>query len=445
MSFTETPAQPFPSLWLEPSFGQAVSLPSFSLFEQPKLQLSLQENASNATSRGRRVFTINMFNTPRLQCSESLNRGGLLAFSPSQIEFPMPEIYWQRACLVLSSSYYHRYHLPSAFLISHRSISLHPFKFVFRWNSLFFIYFLRSLTLICLPFSLCSCPPPLPFLICAAEYLNPIEENPFVSRRKNGEIHALDNPGYHSTPNSQPKTEDEYINEPLYLNTFHNPAELGLEALRRNGLPLPAQPPSSMSATTLGSHLPLTIQTSLPQYSHPSAQPSPSGIPCHHGPPTHILHGHTTMKPLGQPGNPCGSSVSQAGTTVQGQVCQSGALSTPATLGHGSLPAYQSHTTMHPSSLLKHGGMTSGKVSGKKLKVTFDNPEYWQHSLPPRSGNQAAPDSTPGGSTNAKLFYKQNGHIRPAIAENPEYMSEFSLKPGTVLPPPPYRQRNTVV
>uniref|UniRef100_A0A3P8PB45 Receptor protein-tyrosine kinase n=1 Tax=Astatotilapia calliptera TaxID=8154 RepID=A0A3P8PB45_ASTCA len=147
----------------------------------------------------------------------------------------------------------------------------------------------------------------------SSEYLNPIEENPFVTRRKNGEIHALDNPGYHSTPNSQPKGEDEYINEPLYLNTFHTPAELGLE-------------------------------------------PQP-----------------------------------------------------------------------------------------QKLKVTFDNPEYWQHSLPPKSSNQAASDGAQGGSTNAKLFYKQNGHIRPAVAENPEYMSEFSLKAGTILPPPPYRQRNTVV
>uniref|UniRef100_A0A8C5HYK9 Receptor protein-tyrosine kinase n=1 Tax=Gouania willdenowi TaxID=441366 RepID=A0A8C5HYK9_GOUWI len=150
------------------------------------------------------------------------------------------------------------------------------------------------------------------------KYLNPIEENPFVSRRKNGEIHALDNPGYHSTPNSQPKGEDEYINEPLYLNTFQSPAELGLEALRRNGL-------------------------------------------------------------------------------------------------------------------------------GRKLKVTFDNPEYWQHSLPPKSSLQAARDGAQGAPANAKLFYKQNGHIRPAVAENPEYMSEFSLKSGTVMPPPPYRQRNTVV
>lgn len=294
-----------------------------------------------------------------------------------------------------------------------------------------------------------SVPAPLSsfFLICHTEYLNPIEENPFVSRRKNGEIHALDNPGYHSTPNSQPKGEDEYINEPLYLNTFHSPADLGLEALRRNGLPLPAQPPSSMSASTSGSQIPLTIQTSLPHYPLPSAQPSPSGVPCLHGPATHILHAHHSIKPSGQAGNPVGIPISQSqtGTLAQVQVSQSGALSTSATIGHGSLPAYQIHATTHPASLLKHGGHTSGKASGKKLKVTFDNPEYWQHSLPPKSSIQVAPDGAQGGSTNAKLFFKQNGHIRPAVAENPEYMSEFSLKSGTVLPPPPYRQRNTVV
>ncbi|XP_055022698.1 receptor tyrosine-protein kinase erbB-4, partial [Boleophthalmus pectinirostris] len=274
----------------------------------------------------------------------------------------------------------------------------------------------------------------------SSEYLNPIEENPFVSRRKNGEIHALDNPGYHSTPNSQPgKGEDEYINEPLYLNTFHNPADLGLEVLRRNGLPLPSQPPSSISATTSGPHLPLTIQTSLPHYPLPSSQPSPAGLACHHLPPGHLLH-HTLK--AGQLGNP----TSQIGTSAQAQAGQSGTLSTAAPMGIGTLPAYQSHGgTMHPASLLKHGGHTTGKGSGKKLKVTFDNPEYWQHSLPQKSSVQMGADGAQGGSTNAKLFYKQNGHIRPAVAENPEYMSEFSLKPGTVLPPPPYRQRNTVV
>uniref|UniRef100_A0A3B3I0D5 Receptor protein-tyrosine kinase n=1 Tax=Oryzias latipes TaxID=8090 RepID=A0A3B3I0D5_ORYLA len=248
----------------------------------------------------------------------------------------------------------------------------------------------------------------------SSEYLNPVEENPFVSRRKNGEIHALDNPGYHSTPNSQPKGEDEYINEPLYLNTFHNPSDLGLEALRRNGLPLPTQAPSLITAS--GSHLPLTIQTSLPHYALSSTQPSPAGVPCLHGPATHILHAHHTLKPLGQPGNLASVSQSQTGTTAQ--VGQPGPLSTSATIGHGGLPAYQSHTATHPTSLLKHGGHTSGKV---------------------------VPDVAQGGSTNTKLFYKQNGHIRSGAAENPDYISEFSLKSGAVLPPPPYRQRNTVV
>lgn len=353
----------------------------------------------------------------------------------------MPKNFWHFARLVLSGCHYRHYLLHLRLL---SSLASDLFQFLLFSSSLYLIFL--DLLFVCL-ILLQTLFSSSRSLFSDTEYLNPIEENPFVSRRKNGEIHALDNPGYHSTPNSQPKGEDEYINEPLYLNTFHSPAELGLEALRRNGLPLPNQPPSSISATTSGSHLPLTIQTSLPHYPLPTTQPSPSGMPCHHGPPTHILHAHHTIKPAGQPVNPGGLSASQSqtGTTAQAQVCQSGALSTSATIGHGSLPAYQTHGTMHPASLLKHGGLTSGKVSGKKLKVTFDNPEYWQHSLPPKSSNQAAPDGAQGGSTNAKLFYKQNGHIRPAVAENPEYMSEFSLKSGTVLPPPPYRQRNTVV
>ncbi|MBN3297617.1 ERBB4 kinase, partial [Amia calva] len=75
-------------------------------------------------------------------------------------------------------------------------------------------------------------------------------------------------------------------------------------------------------------------------------------------------------------------------------------------------------------------------------KKTFDNPEYWHHSLPPKS-TLHNPEYLP--ECNTKFFYKQNGRIRPVVAENPEYLSEFSLKPGNVLPPPPYRQRNTVV
>ncbi|KAJ7424528.1 hypothetical protein WISP_28315 [Willisornis vidua] len=145
------------------------------------------------------------------------------------------------------------------------------------------------------------------------DYLNPVEENPFVSRRKNGDLQAVDNPEYHNTPNGQPKAEDEYVNEPLYLNTFANTLE-NTEYLKKN----------------------------LPE----------------------------------------------------------------------------------------------------KAKKAFDNPDYWNHSLPPRSTLQH-PDYLQDYST--KYFYKQNGRIRPIVAENPEYLSEFSLKPGTVLPPPPYRHRNTVV
>ncbi|NWI18505.1 ERBB4 kinase, partial [Crypturellus soui] len=145
------------------------------------------------------------------------------------------------------------------------------------------------------------------------DYLNPVEENPFVSRRKNGDLQAVDNPEYHNAPNGQPKAEDEYVNEPLYLNTFANTLE-NAEYLKNN----------------------------LPE----------------------------------------------------------------------------------------------------KAKKAFDNPDYWNHSLPPRSTLQH-PDYLQEYST--KYFYKQNGRIRPVVAENPEYLSEFSLKPGTVLPPPPYRHRNTVV
>nr|XP_033800985.1 receptor tyrosine-protein kinase erbB-4 isoform X2 [Geotrypetes seraphini] len=149
-----------------------------------------------------------------------------------------------------------------------------------------------------------------------SDYINPVEENPFVSRRKNGDLKPLEAPEYNSVINGKPKPEDEYVKEPLYLNSFAN--TLGnAEYLKSNGLSVP-----------------------------------------------------------------------------------------------------------------------------EKAKKAFDNPEYWNHSLPPRSTLQH-PDYLQEYST--KYFYKQNGRIRPIVAENPEYLTEFSLKPGTMLPPPPYRHRNTVV
>uniref|UniRef100_A0A674F2M2 Receptor protein-tyrosine kinase n=1 Tax=Salmo trutta TaxID=8032 RepID=A0A674F2M2_SALTR len=137
-----------------------------------------------------------------------------------------------------------------------------------------------------------------------SDYLNPVEENPFVTRRRNGAALTLDSSNPYQA-GSGPRVEDEYVNEPLYLNTFHNP----------------------------------------------------------------------------------------------------------------------------------------GKNRQDKNK-TFDNPEYWQHSLPPKA-TLHNPEYLQDCST--RFFYRQNGRIRPAVAENQEYLTEFALKPGTVLPPPPYRQRNTVV
>ncbi|KTF72029.1 hypothetical protein cypCar_00042333 [Cyprinus carpio] len=97
--------------------------------------------------------------------------------------------------------------------------------------------------------------------------------------------------------------------------------------------------------------------------------------------------------------------------------------------------------TLHPTHTLHpaHSGTIKADIKPKK---TFDNPEYWQHSLPPKA-TLHNPEYLQDCST--RFFYRQNGRIRPAVAENQEYLSEYALKPGTVLPPPPYRQRNTVV
>uniref|UniRef100_A0A674F0W0 Receptor protein-tyrosine kinase n=1 Tax=Salmo trutta TaxID=8032 RepID=A0A674F0W0_SALTR len=109
-----------------------------------------------------------------------------------------------------------------------------------------------------------------------------------------------------------------------------------------------------------------------------------------------------------------------------------------------TLDSHPSHPA-HPGYTL-HSGLTGTIMLDKKNRQdknkTFDNPEYWQHSLPPKA-TLHNPEYLQDCST--RFFYRQNGRIRPAVAENQEYLTEFALKPGTVLPPPPYRQRNTVV
>ncbi|KAL2087652.1 hypothetical protein ACEWY4_016480 [Coilia grayii] len=316
----------------------------------------------------------------------------------------------------------------------------------------------------------------------STEYLNPVEENPFVTRRKNGDIQALDNPGYHSTPNGQPKGEDEYINEPLYLNTFHNTGEVNTELLKKNGIPIPLTVTTAAGAVaTTAAHMPHTGQPGNPPHQTPTPHVHFVLPPGHHGgaglasqagsaphPAAQaVLHGTFPGKPshlghaAGHAGQLCHPAVSSTGhhmpsvsagqTSVQAAQQLQG--SKPVVMAQSSLPMLGTHLRHAPGSMLQ-AGHTGTIMLDKKSKKTFDNPEYWQHSLPPKSSQQLQqqqlqqqqqqnPDPTQAG--NPKFFYKQNGRIRPAVAENPEYLSEFTLKPGTMLPPPPYRQRNTVV
>ncbi|XP_042176024.1 receptor tyrosine-protein kinase erbB-4-like [Oncorhynchus tshawytscha] len=251
----------------------------------------------------------------------------------------------------------------------------------------------------------------------SSDYLNPVEENPFVTRRRNGDTLTLDscNP-YQVAPigpqqaGSGPRVDDEYVNEPLYLNTFHNP-----------GGPGPGE----------GDYTDYTLKK--------------NGVPGGHNP---ILATLTS-----QPGA-TGVTAGQSGTTQAGnpshsvQAANAHAVSAPPGLGAaGPHPGHILHPghPPHPGYTL-HPGLTGTIMVDKKTRQdknkTFDNPEYWQHSLPPKA-TLHNPEYLQDCST--RFFYRQNGRIRPAVAENQEYLTEFALKPGTVLPPPPYRQRNTVV
>uniref|UniRef100_A0A8D3D6Q6 Receptor protein-tyrosine kinase n=1 Tax=Scophthalmus maximus TaxID=52904 RepID=A0A8D3D6Q6_SCOMX len=222
----------------------------------------------------------------------------------------------------------------------------------------------------------------------SSDYLNPVEENPFVTRRRNGDAHAVvDGAGCHTlhlagaaaaAHKSQSTHGDEYVNEPLYLNTLLNPGDKNASA-------------GAVSISGPGSSAAQSVsQTVNPSTSSHTVSPVGYGIPA----------------------------------------------------GHLPHPSYPSHT-LHPghSGHALHSGITSSTIM-KGKKATFDNPEYWQHSLPPKS-TLHNPEYLQDCST--RFFYRQNGRIRPAVAENQEYLSEAAMKAGNVLPPPPYRQRNTVV
>lgn len=229
----------------------------------------------------------------------------------------------------------------------------------------------------------------IPFLF--PDYLIPVEENPFVTRRRNGDAHTvIDGASCHTlhlagataAPKSQSTHgDDEYVNEPLYLNTLLNTGA-------KNGLA------GTVSISGSGSSVAQSVLQTV-------------------NPPT---SSHT---------------ISSTGYVVP-----------PGHLPHPSYPSHTLHSGHSGHAL--HSGITSGTImfDKKGKKATFDNPEYWQHSLPPKSSLHN-PEYLQDCST--RFFYRQNGRIRPAVAENQEYLSEAAMKTGNVLPPPPYRQRNTVV
>ncbi|XP_052447457.1 receptor tyrosine-protein kinase erbB-4-like [Carassius gibelio] len=277
----------------------------------------------------------------------------------------------------------------------------------------------------------------------SSDHLSPVEENPFVNQRKNENINALDNPGYHSTPDRKPKGEDEYINEPLYLNTYNNIS--GTNPLRM-----------TTAANTASSHVILSTQT---WKAH------------HHGQGTHV---HFAVPPVQPPQTRSMSQNGQHSQSPHGAESNSSSMSgNPSLLTQISLVsqqiqpclASQSGSSTHLAQAVK-SAVTSKSISGlpghlvypgnmlqaghtgtvmvdRKSQKNFDYPDYWQHSLPPKVTQPNPQDPTQ--VCKSKPLYSHSIRSRIAVADSPEYISEFNKRPGTVLPPPPYRHRNTVV
>ncbi|XP_016315010.1 receptor tyrosine-protein kinase erbB-4-like, partial [Sinocyclocheilus anshuiensis] len=288
----------------------------------------------------------------------------------------------------------------------------------------------------------------------SSDHLSPVEENPFVNQRKNGNINALENPGYHSTPDRKPKGEDEYINAPLYLNTYNNSSDTNQEIMRKNGASIPLQ--MTMAANTASSHVILSTQT---------------GKAHHHGQGTHV---HFAVPPVQRPQTRSMSQNGQHSHSPHGAESNSSSMSgNPSLLTQISLvsqqiqpcPASQSGSSTHPAQVVKsavtsksifglpghlvypgnmlQAGHTGTVMADSKSKKNFDYPDYWQHSLPPKVTQPNPQDPTQ--VCKSKHLYRHSIRSRIAVADNPEYLSEFNKRPGTVLPPPPYRHRNTVV
>lgn len=242
--------------------------------------------------------------------------------------------------------------------------------------------------------------------------------------QKSREIHALDNPGYHGNPDGQPRTKDENINTP----PDHNTDGMIQGTLKKSSLSASTLLSRTTSRTT-SSHINLSTQTDRPHvhFTFSAVQPPQCGPMSQNGHHLHSGHGLCTDHPT-----KC------IVPSVTGQIChigdqiQSGS-SGPAGISHQQDGDKSSNSAL-PGHVVHQSSTTQQDHAGtNKKSLPANNPERWQHSLP-----ASVPQRPPGPSLVCKnnFIYKQNGH------ENP---SEGSMKPGTFLPPPPYRHRNTVV
>lgn len=256
---------------------------------------------------------------------------------------------------------------------------------------------------------------------------DPIEENPFITHQKNREIHALDNPGYLGNHDGQLKTENESINTPLH----HNRDEIMQETLKKSGVSLPLLSRTTSRTTT--SHVNLSTQSDRPHvhFTIPPVQPPQSGPMSQNGHHLRSGHGLCTDYPN-----------KYVLPSVTGQICHISHQIQPGSPG----PAHVSHqhdsvknsSTALPGRVIHQSSTTeTGHAGTSKKSLHTNNPEKRHHSLPASVPQHPPPD--PSLVCRNNFIYKQNGR------ENPEKPSESSMKPGTFLPPPPYRHRNTVV
>ncbi|KAF7689754.1 receptor tyrosine-protein kinase erbB-4-like [Silurus meridionalis] len=241
---------------------------------------------------------------------------------------------------------------------------------------------------------------------------DPIEENPFIIHQKNREVHALDNPGYHGNPDGQLKLEDE--------NTIlgHRKDEMIQETLKKSMVSLPGLTRTTSRTTN--------IHVKNVHFTLPPVQPPHSGPMSQNGHHFHSGHDHSTMCVL---------------PSVTGQMCHISHQIQPGSPGPARTlhqhDGVKSTTSVLPGHAVHQSGTTQTAHSGtNKKSFPTNNPEKRHQNLP-ASIPPHPPD--PLLVCRNSFIYKQNG------SENPENLPESSLKPGTFLPPPPYRHRNTVV